>query len=93
MYIPHLIIFHRLPFISLSNVNVKPSTTPFPSTSINNNIASHTMSNDVSPEAMQTRIQQARREAENLKDRIKRKKDDLADASRKCGRVRNDRKA
>lgn len=41
------------------------------------------MSNDVSPEAMQTRIQQARREAENLKDRIKRKKDDLADGSRK----------
>lgn len=40
------------------------------------------MSNDVSPEAMQTRIQQARREAENLKDRIKRKKDDLADATR-----------
>jgi len=37
----------------------------------------------VSPEAMQTRIQQARREAENLKDRIKRKKDDLADGSRK----------
>jgi hypothetical protein len=41
------------------------------------------MSNDVSPEAMQTRIQQARREAENLKDRIKRKKDDLADGTRK----------
>jgi hypothetical protein len=40
------------------------------------------MSNDVSPEAMQTRIQQARREAENLKDRIKRKKDDLADGTR-----------
>jgi guanine nucleotide-binding protein G(I)/G(S)/G(T) subunit beta-1 len=40
------------------------------------------MSNDVSPEAMQTRIQQARREAENLKDRIKRKKDELADGTR-----------
>jgi guanine nucleotide-binding protein G(I)/G(S)/G(T) subunit beta-1 len=40
------------------------------------------MANDVSPEAMQTRIQQARREAENLKDRIKRKKDDLADGTR-----------
>ncbi|TGO52462.1 hypothetical protein BOTNAR_0323g00020 [Botryotinia narcissicola] len=38
-------------------------------------------SNDVSPEAMQSRIQQARREAESLKDRIKRKKDDLADAT------------
>lgn len=39
--------------------------------------------NDVSPEAMQARIQQARREAENLKDRIKRKKDELADTTRK----------
>ncbi|KAJ3477588.1 hypothetical protein NLG97_g8801 [Lecanicillium saksenae] len=37
--------------------------------------------NDVSPEAMQARIQQARREAENLKDRIKRKKDELADTT------------
>lgn len=32
---------------------------------------------------MQARITAARREAEGLKDRIKRKKDDLADASRK----------
>ena len=32
---------------------------------------------------MQTRITTARREAEGLKDRIKRKKDDLADTSRK----------
>lgn len=39
--------------------------------------------NDVSPEAMQARIQQARREAETLKDRIKRKKDELADTTRK----------
>lgn len=39
---------------------------------------------DVSPEAMQSRIQQARREAETLKDRIKRKKDDLADTTRMC---------
>lgn len=31
---------------------------------------------------MQARIQQARREAEGLKDRIKRKKDELADTSR-----------
>lgn len=37
---------------------------------------------DVSPEAMQSRIQQARREAETLKDRIKRKKDELADTTR-----------
>lgn len=36
----------------------------------------------MSPEAMQARIQQARREAESLKDRIKRKKDELADTSR-----------
>jgi hypothetical protein len=40
------------------------------------------MSNDVSPDQMQARIQQARREAENLKDRIKRKKDELADGTR-----------
>lgn len=38
--------------------------------------------NEVSPEAMQSRIQQARREAETLKDRIKRKKDELADTTR-----------
>ncbi|KAI1170376.1 guanine nucleotide-binding protein subunit beta [Nemania sp. FL0916] len=38
--------------------------------------------NDVSPEAMQARIQLARREAEALKDRIKRKKDELADTTR-----------
>ena len=37
---------------------------------------------EVSPEAMQARIQQARREAETLKDRIKRKKDELADTTR-----------
>lgn len=42
------------------------------------------MSNEVSPDQMQARIQQARREAENLKDRIKRKKDELADGTRKC---------
>lgn len=36
----------------------------------------------MSPEAMQARIQQARREAETLKDRIKRKKDELADTTR-----------
>lgn len=39
---------------------------------------------DVSPEAMQARIQQARREAETLKDRIKRKKDELSDTTRMC---------
>lgn len=38
--------------------------------------------NEVSPEAMQARIQQARREAETLKDRIKRRKDELADTTR-----------
>ena len=31
---------------------------------------------------MQARIQQARREAETLKDRIKRKKEELADTTR-----------
>ena len=36
----------------------------------------------MSPEAMQARIQQARREAETLKDRIKRKKEELADTTR-----------
>jgi hypothetical protein len=41
---------------------------------------------DVSPEAMQARIQQARREAETLKDRIKRKKDELADTTRESRR-------
>lgn len=41
------------------------------------------MSNEISPDQMQARIQQARREAENLKDRIKRKKDELADGTRK----------
>lgn len=40
------------------------------------------MANEVSPDQMQARIQQARREAENLKDRIKRKKDELADGTR-----------
>lgn len=43
--------------------------------------------NDVSPEAMQARIQQARREAETLKDRIKRKKDELADTTRESPSV------
>jgi len=40
------------------------------------------MSNDVSGEQMQGKITAARREAEGLKDRIKRKKDDLADTTR-----------
>ena len=40
------------------------------------------MSNDMTSEQMQTKIAGARREAEGLKDRIKRKKDDLADTSR-----------
>ena len=40
------------------------------------------MSQDIGPEAMQSRIQQARREAETLKDKIKRKKDELADTTR-----------
>lgn len=41
------------------------------------------MSSDMSGEQMQAKITAARREAEGLKDRIKRKKDDLADTTRK----------
>lgn len=39
------------------------------------------MANDISSDQMQGKIAAARREAEGLKDRIKRKKDDLADTS------------
>jgi hypothetical protein len=39
------------------------------------------MANDISSDQMQAKIAAARREAEGLKDRIKRKKDDLADTS------------
>ena len=38
---------------------------------------------DLSGEQMQTKISAARREAEGLKDRIKRRKDELADTTRK----------
>jgi guanine nucleotide-binding protein G(I)/G(S)/G(T) subunit beta-1 len=38
---------------------------------------------DVNAESIQQRIQIARRDAEALKDRIKRKKDELADTTRK----------
>lgn len=41
------------------------------------------MSSEMSNEQMQNKIAAARRDAEGLKDRIKRKKDELADASRK----------
>lgn len=41
----------------------------------------HTMASDMSVDALQQRIQQARRDAEALKDRIKRKKDELADTT------------
>jgi hypothetical protein len=37
---------------------------------------------DMNPETIQQRIQIARRDAEALKDRIKRKKDELADTTR-----------
>lgn len=37
----------------------------------------------MNPETVQQRIQIARRDAEALKDRIKRKKDELADTTRK----------
>jgi hypothetical protein len=39
---------------------------------------------DGSAESIQQRIQIARRDAEALKDRIKRKKDELADTTCKC---------
>lgn len=39
------------------------------------------MSSEMSNEQMQNKIAAARRDAEGLKDRIKRKKDELADAS------------
>lgn len=41
------------------------------------------MSAEMSGEQMQAKIAAARRDAEGLKDRIKRKKDELADTSRK----------
>ena len=40
------------------------------------------MSDTLSGEQMQAKIQAARREAEGLKDKIKRKKDELGDTSR-----------
>lgn len=43
------------------------------------------MSSEMSGEAMQTKIVTARRDAEGLKDKIKRKKDELADTSCKSG--------
>lgn len=39
------------------------------------------MSSDMSGEQMQAKIAAARRDAEGLKDKIKRKKDELADTS------------
>ena len=39
---------------------------------------------DMNNESIQQRIQIARRDAEALKDRIKRKKDELADTTRTC---------
>jgi guanine nucleotide-binding protein G(I)/G(S)/G(T) subunit beta-1 len=41
------------------------------------------MASEVSPDQMQARIAAARREAEVLKERIKARKDTLADTSRK----------
>ena len=45
------------------------------------------MANEVSGEQMQAKIATARRDAEGLKDRIKRKKDELADTNRKFSEV------
>ena len=41
------------------------------------------MASEMSGEQMQAKITTARRDAEGLKDRIKRKKDELGDTSRK----------
>jgi len=38
---------------------------------------------EMNAESIQQKIQMARRDAENLKDRIKRKKDELADTTRR----------
>ena len=43
---------------------------------------------DINAESIQQRIQIARRDAEALKDRIKRKKDELADTTCTCPRRR-----
>lgn len=45
------------------------------------------MSSEMSGEQMQAKIAAARRDAEGLKDKIKRKKDELADTSCKCSRI------
>ena len=45
------------------------------------------MSAEMSGEQMQAKIAAARRDAEGLKDKIKRKKDELADTSCKLGLV------
>ena len=45
---------------------------------------SHAADSDVNAESIQNKISLARRDAEALKDRIKRKKDDLADTTREC---------
>ena len=39
---------------------------------------------DMNQDSIQQKIQVARRDAEALKDRIKRKKDELADTTRMC---------
>lgn len=72
------VIHHRLPSQLFS-----PSTGRTPSLRLSDGKMDSQRPNDASPEAMQSRIQQARREAETLKDRIKRKKDELADTTRK----------
>lgn len=46
------------------------------------------MSQSGDPEIVQAKITAARRDAEGLKDKIKRKKDDLTDATRKSDLLR-----
>ena len=45
------------------------------------------MASEMSGEQMQNRITAARRDAEGLKDKIRRKKDELADTTRKTSRA------
>lgn len=46
------------------------------------------MSSEMSGEQMQAKIAAARRDAEGFKDKIKRRKDELADTSCKLGGIR-----
>jgi hypothetical protein len=68
---------------STTKLGTNTTTSKDVNTPLNHDLLPMVHPNEVTPEAMQQRIQQARREAENLKERIKRKKNDLADRIRK----------